>query len=74
MVASSVGSSEGLADVERPGLIRDKKVGLPGSKRIGQSLLASLPPPPPPPHQNKKIHRVSVPAESTLVEELFIPK
>lgn len=47
MVASSVGSSEGLADVERPGLIRDKKVGLPGSKRIGQSLLASLPPSPP---------------------------
>lgn len=73
MVASSVGSSEGLADVERPGLIRDKKVGLPGSKRIGQSLLASLPLPSPP-HQNKKIHRVSVPAESTLVEELFIPK
>lgn len=72
MVASSAGSSEGLADVER-GLIRDKKVGLPGSKRIGQSLLAS--PPAPPPHiKTKKIHRVSVPAESTLVEELFIPK
>lgn len=69
MVASSAGSSEGLADVER-GLIRDEKVGLPGSKRIGQSLLAS-----PPLHiKTKKIHRVSVPAESTLVEELFIPK